>query len=180
MESARPRAALIGLVLTAAGTIAAIFTVPEFRTFVGLQTQEQREILAKDFLMKYLASSDTTRSDIPEEPEAISNYFHFPINNYYGERDISREALINSISEYHTRWPYRSYSVIDLPKVVSSEKVKSGFKLLTESSITYECRRPHTDKTIKKAKGVIHLRVELLLERQNKLTILSVYEFNNG
>jgi hypothetical protein len=172
------RSLIVGLLLTATGTIAAILTVPEFRELIGLNDNEYREKKAKDFLIKYLSTSDTTLSDKPLEPKNIANYFNFPINNYYGERDVSRDALIQSIAEYHSRWPYRSYSITEIPKIVNVEKKSNGYKLLTESTFTYECRRNTSDNKLKISKGLIHLRIELLVEKKDKISILSIYEYD--
>lgn len=88
------------------------------------------DVRAKQFLVEYLLSSDSTLSSGSKSGEEIARYFIFPVSTLYSAKDVSREVFQDELAAYHARWPHRSFTITREPELVSPLPSPSGTNYL--------------------------------------------------
>lgn len=49
------------------------------------------------------------RAGESDDPSAVLGYFNFPVDRYYGDRNVSPEEMLRDRSDYIRKWPSRRY-----------------------------------------------------------------------
>ena len=170
------KTAVLGILLAAIGTLAAVLSLPEVRSFVGLDKSKAHEERVNRFVVEYLSSSDTTRAYKPKQPSELALYFEFPIHNYYGASNVQESEFYSMIGEYYLLWPQRAYVMTGSPNIIQSSKVREGTFSLVDGAFSYEVSRDVDGEPVKNS-GTRTIRIELLERSNGEFKILSVYEF---
>jgi len=156
---------------------AAVATVATALFFAAPERRDTAfDAQAKQFLVEYLLSSDSTLSGGPKSAKEIAGYFAFPIKTLYQDTDVSPEMFEEAISAYHERWPHRSFTVTREPQLISPLPSPSGTNYLYQAVFAYDLSGPDD----RQASGTKQLRMELTKTDAGEIKIKSVYEFDQG